>query len=256
MDSGQQDGRLVTQADRSQWQRQAAGALAHIVDRNDWLPGIDWAVSRDGHLSGWTSATFPASQGREAFALWHQALGLGEPAELPGVAGESGRLHATGSWACVPVSLTVRVLPPGTPQPPPETSKAGLPLTYRITQAVHTLEGILEEHPDIPAITWQVTSSGGLMGRAGALSWGGGWQAAFFGWGADLGLEDEAEAPARNARYRQVRDVLIAMTAAAGRTDAHHGHDESLQSGQRRPVAPLLPPRRPGGHRPGPVQAP
>lgn len=248
MESGQ-----VTQADRSQWQRQAAGVLAHIADRHDWFPAINWLVTTVGELSGWTSAALPASEGRDVFTLWHEALGLDEPVELAGGAGEPGRIRAQGSWAAVPVDLTAWVLPRGRPGPALGTGMATKSPTYRIVQAARTLQVILERHADVSVIDWQVKPSGELIGHVTGTEG----HAVFAAWCDALELGDMAQAPSRYVSCGEVLGVRVTISAAVARMDVQH-----VPGGDRRhvpraraggPVVPLLSPHRPDGQRLGPV---
>lgn len=67
----------IAQADRSVWQRQAAGELARILDAHPELPAIAWTVGPAGCvLAGRVGGLDPSRQVRDVFTAWQAALGL------------------------------------------------------------------------------------------------------------------------------------------------------------------------------------
>ena len=101
---------VITQADRSSWQRLAAAELARILDRHPELPCITWTVgSASSVVVGRVSGLAPAGQVRQVFRAWHQALGLAEYRELHG-GGGTARLHAADRSGQVTVRLTATVI--------------------------------------------------------------------------------------------------------------------------------------------------
>jgi len=100
---------VIAQADRASWQRRAAAELARILEGHPELPCIAWTVGpASSVLIGQVSGLAPASQVRQAFAAWRQALGLGECREQSGGGGTS-RLHAADRSGGVTVRLTATV---------------------------------------------------------------------------------------------------------------------------------------------------
>jgi len=93
-------GGWITQADRSGWQRRAAGELVIILTGHPELPVIAWTVTASGGaLSG----------------QWRRALGLDEVTETPSAGGTALYLHARGVRGGVTVSVTATVFPPEGP---------------------------------------------------------------------------------------------------------------------------------------------
>jgi hypothetical protein len=189
--------RVVTQADRSQWQRSAAGALFHLVGTFSILPALTWTVSRSGHLSGWAGDAIAAGDRRWAFTAWQEALKFPEAPESPGTGRSSGRVHARGQWGPVSIGLAADVVPACAGQGPPAGARegGGFPVTHREIAAAGTLVGLLEEHAEAEAITWRVQPSGLLTGRisvGGAARDG---RALFRSWAQVLDLDDVTTAP-------------------------------------------------------------
>jgi hypothetical protein len=185
----------VTQADRSQWQRRAAGTLLHFARTFSILPALTWTVSRSGHLSGWAGGAIAAGDRQWAFSAWQEALELPEARESPGTGHSSGRLHARGQWGPVGVGLAADVVPACAGRGPAAGAR-GFPVTHREIAAAGTLVGLLEEHAEAEAITWRVLPSGLLAGR---ISAGGGTRdgrALFRSWAQVLELDDVTTAPA------------------------------------------------------------
>jgi hypothetical protein len=101
-------GGWITQGDRVGWQQRAAAELAAILAAHPGIPVIAWTVTASGGaLSGRVLA--PASDRRELFGRWRQALDLDEPTETPAAGGTAVYLHARGVLGGVPVSVTATV---------------------------------------------------------------------------------------------------------------------------------------------------
>jgi hypothetical protein len=99
----------ITQADRSAWQRQAAGELARILDAHPGLPAIAWTVGPAGCvLAGQVGGLAPSWQVRDVFTAWQAALGLGDHRERSS-AGASVFLHAAARRRGVQVRLAATV---------------------------------------------------------------------------------------------------------------------------------------------------
>jgi hypothetical protein len=185
--------RVVTQADRSQWQRSAAGALRHLLSSFSALPALTWTVSRSGHLSGWAGHEIAAGDRRWAFTAWQEALEFPGARESPGTGGTPARLHARGQWGPVSIGLAASVLPEGADVPGGAGSP--FPVTYRQTRAADALVGLLEEQAGTETITWQILPSGPLAGRLRARGPAGGGQALFASWAEALGLREVTVTP-------------------------------------------------------------
>lgn len=185
--------RVVTQAGRSQWQRSAAGALAHLAGTFSILPAITWTVSRSGHLSGWVGDAIAAGERRWAFTAWQEALELPDARESPGASGSPGRLHARGRWGPVSIGLAASVVPAEADTP---EDGGAFPVTGRQVRAADALVDLLEQHAEIEAITWQVLPPGLLAGgiRAGGPARDG--RALFGSWARALDLDDVTTTPA------------------------------------------------------------
>ena len=105
-------GGWITQADRSGWQRRAAGELVIILTGHPELPVIAWTVTASGGaLAGRVLA--PAASRRGLFGQWRRALGLGEATETPSAGGAAFYLHARGVCGGVVVSVTATVFDDG-----------------------------------------------------------------------------------------------------------------------------------------------
>ena len=101
-------GGWITQADRSGWQRRAAGELVIILTGHPELPVIAWTVTASGGaLSGQVLA--PAAGRRGLFGQWQHALGLDEVTEIPSATGIPVYLHAGGNRGGVTVSVAATV---------------------------------------------------------------------------------------------------------------------------------------------------
>lgn len=99
----------IAQADRSVWQRRAAGELARILDAHPELPAIAWTVGPAGCvLAGRVGGLAPSWQVRDVFTAWQAALGLGDYREQPS-GGASVFLHAAASRRGVQVRLIATV---------------------------------------------------------------------------------------------------------------------------------------------------
>jgi hypothetical protein len=99
----------IIQADRSRWQRQAAGELARILDAHPGLPAIAWTVGPAGCvLAGRVNGLAPAGQVRDVFDAWRAALALGEHREDQ-LGGGTTWLHAAARRHQVRVRLTATV---------------------------------------------------------------------------------------------------------------------------------------------------
>jgi hypothetical protein len=190
--------RVVTQADRSQWQRSATGALFHLVDTFSVLPALTWTVSRSGHLSGWAGDAIAAGDRRGAFTAWQEALEFPDARESPGTSGSPVRLHSRGQWGPVSIGLAADVVPAGAGQGPAAGARkggGGFPVTHREIATAGTLVGLLEEHAEAEAITWRVQPSGLLTGRISAGGAARDGRALFRSWVQVLDLDDVTTAP-------------------------------------------------------------
>jgi hypothetical protein len=188
--------RLMTQADRSQWQRSAAGALRHMVCNFSMLPALTWTVSRSGHLSGWAGDAIAAGDRRWAFTAWQEALELPDARESPGTGRSPGRLHARGQWGPVSIGLAASVVPAGQGPPAGAPKAGGFPVTHRQVQAAGALVGLLEQHVEAEAITWRVLPSGFLAGHVKVAGPARDGRALFGSWARALDLDDVTTAPA------------------------------------------------------------
>lgn len=211
--------RVVTQANRSQWQRSAAGALRHLVCNFSMLPALTWTVSRSGHLSGWAGDEIAAGDRRWAFTAWQEALELSGVRESPGADGTPGRLHARGQWGPVSIGLAASVVPAG--QGPRASGPAGgrFPVTYRQIGAAGAPLGLLEQNAEIEAITWRVHPAGLLAGSIRAGGPARDERALLGSWVRALDLDDVTTAPAgrggliRAEGHTSRGSVDIAVTA-------------------------------------------
>lgn len=104
---------VITQAERSCWQRLAAAELARILDSHPELPCITWTIGPAGSVVvGRVSGLAPAGQVRQVFRAWHQALRLGEYREVHG-GGGTAWLHAADRSGEVTIRLAATVLGDG-----------------------------------------------------------------------------------------------------------------------------------------------
>jgi hypothetical protein len=188
--------RVVTQADRSQWQRRAAGALLHVAGTSSILPALTWTVSRSGHLSGWAGDAIAAGERRWAFTAWQEALELPDARESPGAGRSPGRLHARGRWGPVSIGLAASVVPAGQGPRAGAPGAGGFPVTRRQVQAAGALVGLLEQHAEAEAITWQVLLSGSLAAHVNVAGPARDGRALFGSWARALDLDEVTTAPA------------------------------------------------------------
>jgi hypothetical protein len=101
---------VITQADRSSWQRLTVAELARILERHPELPCITWTVGpASAVVVGRVSGLAPVRQVRQAFLAWHRALGLGECRETD-AGGGTAWLHAADRSGTVTIRLTATVL--------------------------------------------------------------------------------------------------------------------------------------------------
>lgn len=101
---------VITQAERSCWQRLAAAELARILDCHPELPCITWTVGpASSVVVGRVSGLATVGQARQVFRAWQQALGLEEGGEQRG-SGGTAWLHAADRSGEVTVRLTATVL--------------------------------------------------------------------------------------------------------------------------------------------------
>lgn len=101
---------VITQAERSCWQRLAAAELARILDCHPELPCITWAVGPAGSVViGRVSGLVPEGHVRQVFRAWQQALGLAECRERRDGNGTAW-LHAAERRGEVTVRLAATVL--------------------------------------------------------------------------------------------------------------------------------------------------
>lgn len=107
----------VAQADRGQWQREAARYLAVILDEHPDLPAINWTISRTGGIAGGIDTLALAPEVRATFTAWQQALGLDDvTAEYADRGGKVSWLRARAVHGGVSVSVQAHLFTedPGT----------------------------------------------------------------------------------------------------------------------------------------------
>jgi hypothetical protein len=101
---------LITDDDRSGWQRRAARELVRVLDAHPDLPTIAWTVGPAGSvLVGHVDGLAPYARALSCFYSWRLALGLRELA--PGASdGSVTYLSASGTRNRVKVQLVATVL--------------------------------------------------------------------------------------------------------------------------------------------------
>jgi hypothetical protein len=131
------------------------------------------------------------------------------------------------------------------------------PPTYRQVRAAGALAGLLEEHAEAEAITWQVLPSGSLAGRISVRGPGRDGRALFGSWVRAIRLREVATAPAGRGTLAvagvcaSVTAVSVTLTAVlpARRPDAR-GEAAAVRRGRQPDIIHQLPDpgrRRPGG---------
>lgn len=99
----------ISQADRSRWQRRAAGELAALLAAHPDLPCLAWTVGPAGSvLLGRVGGLASAGQVREAFDAWRTALALGQSREHTTHA-QISHLSAAARRSAVTVRLAATV---------------------------------------------------------------------------------------------------------------------------------------------------
>jgi len=106
----------ITQADRAEWQRQAAFELVKILAECVELPAITWTITPGGHLTGHVGKQADLDGGRVAFTAWQLALRMEDVQEVE--AGDVSPAYLRASVARdgvrVTIIATVADLPGGT----------------------------------------------------------------------------------------------------------------------------------------------
>jgi hypothetical protein len=103
-------GSWITQADRAEWQRQAARELLKILAKWADLPAITWTITRGGHLTGRVGRQADLDGGRAAFTAWQLALRMDDVQEVASDGGAPAYLRASASRGGVPVTITATVV--------------------------------------------------------------------------------------------------------------------------------------------------
>jgi hypothetical protein len=248
----------------SEWQRRAARLLRFLAYQNRGLPGLTWAISPDGLLSGWTGRDIPPRDGLEVFAAWRDSLDLGHFLELPGRFGRPGYFHAGGYIERVFISFDARVLPPGPVGPGanvnPGAPGRGCQPTQHYLPAIVALGNLLEVHRRVPAITWLISSPGEITGHVSLTASRHGGTDLLAAWQDALRFPP-ARTPVRPAvsgSFTGARvTIAIGMPGRLAPGPAPYG-------GRYRPVprdrtarsTTVLPQPRPDNGRPGPSQRP
>jgi hypothetical protein len=116
-DSPPPGGSWVTQADRAQWQRQAARELLKILAECTDLPAITWTITPGGHLTGHVGKQADPDGGRAAFTEWWQALRMDDVQEVVSGSGASTYLRASASRDRVRITITATAAVSGQPEP-------------------------------------------------------------------------------------------------------------------------------------------
>jgi hypothetical protein len=102
---------LITDADRSGWQRRAAGELVRVLAAHPDLPAITWTVGPAGSvLVGQINGLAPAVQVAAHFQTWRRALGLHELTTPDALSGEVGYLSASAVRNRVKVRLLATMI--------------------------------------------------------------------------------------------------------------------------------------------------
>jgi hypothetical protein len=123
---------LAARAEQWNWQRQAARALAGILDAHPGMPPATWTITAAGYLTANINGLdMPASEVRAAYTAWHHALDLGQVTEEPIHGTGITSLSSRGTHGTVPLALITRTYPPapddGEPagqQPEPHATNA------------------------------------------------------------------------------------------------------------------------------------
>lgn len=130
-------GSWITQADRAEWQRQAAGELVKILAKCADLPAITWTITPGGHLTGHVGKQTDPGGGRAAFSAWRRALRMDDVQEVASGDGALAYLRASASRYGVRVTITATVIDlidsaraierlPARPSDSPQSTKEGL----------------------------------------------------------------------------------------------------------------------------------
>jgi hypothetical protein len=102
-------GSWITQADRAEWQRQAARELLKILAECADLPAITWTITPGGHLTSHVGKQADLDGGRAAFTAWQLALGMDAIQEVASDDGAPAYLRARASRDGVRVTITATV---------------------------------------------------------------------------------------------------------------------------------------------------
>jgi hypothetical protein len=102
-------GSWITQADRAEWQRQAARELVKILAECAGLSAITWTISSGGHLTGRVVKQPDPDGGRAAFSAWRRALRMDDVQEVASGDGARAYLRASASRDGVRVTVTAAV---------------------------------------------------------------------------------------------------------------------------------------------------
>ncbi len=212
---------LVTQADRSAWQRQAARGLIAILARAEGLPAIRWSLSRTGSLCGQVTGQPAPAATIAAFARWREALGLEDCTEFTGASGLA-HARARADWGMTRVTVAATVPAGGrTGAVPGWQSAAGSAAAYLteddVIMAAGRLALILDDHPGLEALSWAVSPSGELSARVGWQRSGRAALEVLRQWEQALGLEPGAPATSgtvtRQASLARRDGALIVVRA-------------------------------------------
>jgi hypothetical protein len=115
-------GSWITQADRGEWQRQAALELLKILAERAHLPAITWTITPGGHLTGHVGKQADSDGGRAVFTSWQLALRIDDVQEVASGDGARAYLRASTSRDGVRVTITATVVDlPGAAGAPPAT---------------------------------------------------------------------------------------------------------------------------------------
>jgi hypothetical protein len=226
----------VTQADRSVWQRQAAGTLCAIVVRHCSLPAIRWSVTRTGSVCGQVIGQASPHATVATFARWREALRFGDYTESLGASGIA-HLRARADWGLVRITLAANAAVGEGADAGPGAATVGGHLTISCRTAVGYLVRILDEHPDLDALTWAVLPSGDLAARVGRQQSGNATRAVFREWESTLGLEPEQAVTAGRV-IRQVglaQEGTVAVLVKATIIERPSGHVRHRLVGSGRP---------------------
>jgi hypothetical protein len=100
----------VTDGDRLRWQRQAARALAALLQNAPVLPPLIWTIGPTGALAGHLAGLIPAERLRERFQAWAAALELSERPPVSSPGGAVWHLAAEAMRGQVRLRVTASVL--------------------------------------------------------------------------------------------------------------------------------------------------